>query len=602
MSESQRNEARDPATDPARLTELASSADEYVRRGVARNASTPAEVLTQLADDSESWVRKDVAGNPSTPVDLITRMAGDPDSRWGVAQNPAAPMDLILLLADDPDDSVRAGVAENPSTPAEVLTRLADDSEADVRRGVALNASAPVELITVLEDDSELPVRAGVAWNSSAPAEVLGRLADDPAVWVRSGVGQNPSAPVEVLGRLAGDPEESVRESVADNPMRPVEVLEPTEAADTLLTEAEDPATDPARLAELATSAEEHVRRRALLNPACPNEALEASGLVFLFTIQQASWQGETRTWHLEQHGFARDLIAAERLPMDATDELEVHELLFRALGDWDDFGGGGYEETTDLLTWAGTGAPDWWSDWSVINWSELSYSNPFIEDALNRRHDALFCNAMGEPGDGDDENVEGMAFSVAFSGRESSQQTWVQIWADVDSAVGDSPEELQGVADRWLAPGNGDERPELIVRFIEGALARNPASPPDVVQQMAAADDAELRWLVTRNPGASDEVKAMAALSLSVDERFEQDVPEGDLRISHMQLFSLGVRARIWPVDECPFVDELPYDSRTDAFHDDISSAAWELFDGTGPGGVVYEFEGQIVDPDYDE
>ena len=135
---------------------------------------------------------------------------------------------------------------------------------------------------------------------------------------------------------------------------------------------------------------------------------------------------------------------------------------------------------------------------------------------------------------------------------------------------------------------------------MIEGALARNPASPPDVVQRMATADDAGLRWLVTRNPGASDEVKAMAALSLSTDERFEQHVPDGDLEIRYTST-SLGVMARIWPVDECPFIDELPYDSRTGS-NGDIYEAAFELFAGTGPGGVVYEFEGEIVDPDDDE
>ena len=372
--------------------------------------------------------------------------------------------------------------------------------------------------------------------------------------------------------------------------------------SDSEVIEAEDPSTDPARLAELATSAEEHVRRRALLNPACPNDVREASGLVFLFAIAQNDCHSETRTWHLEQNEFARDLMAVERLPTDATDDLQVPELLCRALGDWDDSGDGGYMETNHLIEWVGTSAPDWWSDWSAINWSKIPRANPFIEEALNRRDYSLFCEAMGFPGEGDDEDVESMAITVAFSGRESSQQAWAQIWTDVDSAVGDSPEELQAVADRWLTPPKGGERPELVSRFIEGALARNPASPPDVVQQMAAADDAGLRWLVTRNPGASDEVKAMAASSLSADERFEQDVPEGDLRIGVIHLFSLGVRARIWPVNECPFVEELPYDSRTDAFHADIHDAVSELFEGNASAGVVYEFEGEIVDPDDDE
>ena len=357
--------------------------------------------------------------------------------------------------------------------------------------------------------------------------------------------------------------------------------------SDSEVIEAEDPSTDPARLAELATSAEEHVRRRALLNPACPNDVREASGLVFLFTIWENYCSGDTETYNLSQHEIARDLAAVDRFPA-ASGDLTDYEILVRILG-WPIYcGDGGYQERREVLTWAGTGAPDWWTaDW---DWGQI---HPDVEKALNLKVDAVFDEAMGTPGDGDDENVEGMAISVAFSGREPSQQAWAQYLKDISSAMGDSTEQLQGVADRFLAPGNGDS-------LIEGALARNPASPPDVVRRMATADDAGLRWLVTRNPGASDEVKAMAALSLSTDERFEQHVPDGDLEIRY-QSTSLGVMARIWPVDGCPFIDELPYDSRTGS-NDDIYEAAFELFAGTGPGGVVYEFEGEIVDPDDDE
>ena len=364
--------------------------------------------------------------------------------------------------------------------------------------------------------------------------------------------------------------------------------------SDSELSEAEDPLTDPARLAELATSAEEHVRRRALLNPVFPNEMREASGLVFLFTIWVNYCFGDTMTFDFSEHEIARDLVAVERFPTDVDDDLAAYEILRRVLGDPGDFDDCGNLEGGPVLTWAGIGAPDWWTaDW---DWGQVG--NPHVEEALNRNIDALFDE--GRTIEDEDENVEGMAASVAFSGRESSQQAWASIAEDIRSAVADWPKWLQELADRWHAPGNSDERPELVVRFIEGALARNPASPPEVVQQMATADDAGLRWLVTRNPGASDEVKAMAALSLSSDERFEQHVPDGDLKI-RIQSFSLSVIARIWPVDECPFTDELPYDSRTGS-DDEVDDAAFELNTGNGSSSVVYEFEGEIVDPDEDE
>ncbi len=351
---------------------------------------------------------------------------------------------------------------------------------------------APMELIRLLADDSELPVRAGVAWNSSAPAEVLGRLADDPAEWVRRGVGQNPSAPVEVLtrlaedsdsdvrrlvagnssapaevlGRLADDPEKSVRESVAGNSSTPEEALARIQVTETRLKQAQDQSTDPSRLTELADSQDPSlqmlvagnpstppetlarlaadsngdVRRRALLNPACPNEVREASGLVFLFTIFENQCSGDTETFPLSEHEIARDLTAVDRFPTSGDDT--DYEIL-KAIFGWPvPDGDGGYQQKDEVLTWAGTGAPDWWSaDW---DWGQLQAgpSSSSVEEALNCNIGALFDEAMGMPGEGDDENVEGMAISVAFSGRESSQQAWARFGEDIKSAVGDSTEQ----------------------------------------------------------------------------------------------------------------------------------------------------------------
>jgi hypothetical protein len=587
--------ALNPSTPVELLTRLAEEPDKDMRRCVAENPSTPVTALMRLADDSDKSVRSDVAGNPATPVEVLLRLADDSDKsvRSDVAGNPATPVQVLLRLADDSDTTVRSATARNPSTPVEVLLRLADDSERSVRRSVARNVSAPVGVLSRLANDEAHWVCKGLAENPSAPVEVLLRLADDSDTTVRSAIARNPSTPVAALMRLADDSDRWVRSGVAGNPSTPPDLSERIQAADARLRAAEDPSTDPLRLAELAKGAEEHTRRRALLNPACPNEAREASGLVFLFSIAQNNCSG-TETFNLATHEIARDLVAVERFPLSTDGELFAHGILNGVLGypnyDHDD----DYQESSTLLTWAGARAPDWWADWSVIDWSNIADANPFLEEALHGPQD-LFIDAMGTPGEGDDENVEGMWVRFSYS-----VPSGPRLWEDIESAVGSSTARVQWVADRWLAPAGGGERPELVLRFIEGALARNPASPPGVLRQMAKADDAGLRWLVTRNPGAGDEVKAMAALSLSTDEGFEQHVPNGDLKVSY-DAFSLGVRARIWPVDECPFIDELPYDSRTST-NWDVDDAAQNLFDGTSSGGVVYSFTSEIVNPDDDD
>ena len=519
--------------------------------GEAEEASTDPERLAELAASEETSVRGGVARNPSTPLAVLTR------------------------LADDPEVWVCLGLAGNPSTPEEILTRLSEDSYSKLRQVVAGNPSTPVEVLARLAEDPDHGVRRQIYH----PAR-LSELAAIGNENLRVGVAASLATPVEVLGGLATDEEASVRESVAGNILAPTGVV------------ADLASNDPCF----------PVRKRALLNPVCPNDVREASGLVFLFTIGQHSDRGDcTETFSLSEHEIACDLVAVERFPTDVDNDLAAYGILEHILGrpDYDD-GDGGYQESAVLIASAGRNAPDWWSDWSVINWAEIHGSNPLIEDALNHKSNELFVNSMGQPGDDDDENVEGMAVTIAFSGRESFQQAWVQTWVDVKSAVRNSSEQLQGLADHWLARDDGDDRPELVQRFIEGALARNPASPPDVLRQMATADDAGLRWLVTRNPGANDEVKALAALSLSADERFEQRVPDSDLRI-FPETFSLGVRGRVWPVDDCPFTDTLPHDSRTGTdWH--VDAAASALFPHLGSGGVVYSFTSEFVDQDEDD
>ncbi len=219
MSETELGEAKDPSTDPARLAELAASESPYVRGGVAGNPNTPVEVLSALASDQSLGVARDVARNPNASEEALTLLAGDSDVgvRILVAENPSTPMESLMTLSGDPDLIVRGAVGSNRSTPMKLLIALAGDENSEVRGGVVVN---PVVKALVQE-----------AEQSTDPAR-LAELADSAFPLVRVAAAQNHAR-------------SSVNE--AEHPWtRP----EPTEGADTLLTEAEDPVTDPSRLAE----------------------------------------------------------------------------------------------------------------------------------------------------------------------------------------------------------------------------------------------------------------------------------------------------------------------------------------------------------------
>ena len=510
--------------------------------------------LAELAESSFYKVRQAVASNP-----VVKALGQEAKQSTDEAR--------LSELAQMSLPTVRKEVAGNLGTPMEVLTRLAGDLDEGVRWRVAENPSAPVEVLTRLASDQDSDVHRFVARNPSTPVEMLTQLADDPQAIVRAGVLANPACPNEVREAFG-------REGVARDIYTPVQAL-----------------------VELATSDPfSWIRRLALLNPACPQEVCEASGLVFLFTIWKNSNSGDTPTWSLSDNALGPDLIATENLPTSGgARDWEILEL---TLGEPDYYGDGGYQERDEVVTWVGRHAPDWWSDWSLL----ADVLGEDVVAALDRRDGRLFDEAMGQPGDVEgDEAVEDMAIDVAYRHREETQQDWAKVLDDIKAVVSDSREAVEDVADRLAA--QEQSYPSF---FVEGALARNPCSPAGVLERFAVSEDAALRWLVTRNPGASDEVKALAALSLSADERFEANVPSGDMMI-RFNGFSLGVRARVWTVNECPFTDDLPYDSRTSEFgwgNDDVTidEVTWDLFSGTASGGVVVEFDSEFVDPDDDE
>ena len=136
------------------------------------------------------------------------------------------------------------------------------------------------------------------------------------------------------------------------------------------LNEAKNPLTDPSRLQELATSGDRPVRDAALVHPAYPNEVREASGMVFIFAVRTSRSHNARVNMMVTSRDFTRDLaspwvevfypygdaegyevVRAAEINGDTTDS----ELAWE--GDGDD----------NFLLWCGSGAPSWWSDWSLL-------------------------------------------------------------------------------------------------------------------------------------------------------------------------------------------------------------------------------------------
>ncbi len=338
-----------------------------------------------------------------------------------------------------------------------------------------------------------------------------------------------------------------------------MEVSDPTGAARTLLTEAEDPATDPARLAELATSAEEHVRRRALLNPACPNEVREASGMLFLFAVERADFVNGMTSMMVTRSDFTRDLASPWYGVLVFGGDAEDYEVFCAA----EIINGDGYEphanNETSLLVSCGSGAPDWWSDWSRM------------EDFLGR--DAVAALARG-----DDSllayDAPKAAKRAAFIGYETTATAWGQIRKDLATvfATGErsewgseetvpsrmsSSQELSEIADRWLREESWRELSATAHRAVLSALARHPNTPTAVLQELAVSDQESVRWLVTRNPSATDEIRAAAVLAGVDNDTFTEELPNENWTYVQFKGVHVAVHASAWTREE--FAERFP-------------------------------------------
>ena len=337
---------------------------------------------------------------------------------------------------------------------------------------------------------------------------------------------------------------------------RPAHIGGVKHARESALSEAQDPLTDPSRLAELAMSENTDVRDGALLNPACPNEVRQASGLVFMFVIQRTDFRtGKYGTEILvTREDFTRDLACAEVEVLSGSGGAEDFEAILAA--DLRGFTDDEYASVdSQYLVWCGSGAPNWWSSWSVIE----DFLGPDAVAAFARGDQSVFA-----------ENDFEAAERVAFADHEATATAWVQIRADLTTvfATGEdressrdvnksSTQELNEVANRWLREGLWRELSETTYRSVVSALARHPNTPSAVLEELAVSDWESVRWLVTRNPSATDEIRAAAVLAGMDDDIFTDQLPEDNFTRVFYGGVHLAVHASAWTVEQ--FSERFP-------------------------------------------
>ena len=331
------------------------------------------------------------------------------------------------------------------------------------------------------------------------------------------------------------------------------------------LSEAQDPLMDPARLAELAVSENTDVRDAALVNPACPRELREASGLVFMFVLQRADFRNGLCDLLVTKSDVTTDLASAWVEVLYSSGGAEDYEVVRAAQLKWETH----QRSSNDIqyLVWCGNAAPDWWSDWSLI------------KDFLGS--DAVAALARGDETLFEDNTWKAADHRVAFAGHEATSVAWDQVRQDLRTVFdsGDNAEvrtgttepprrssskELAEVGERWLREDSWREVSEIANRAVVSALARHPNTPRTVLEELAVSDRESVRWLVTRNPSATDEMRAAAVLIGVEDEKFIEELPDEDFSDIDFDGVHLAVHASVWTREG--FADEFA--ETLDDFH----------------------------------
>ena len=501
MNASEAFEARDPATDPGRLVELAAlDASPGVREGVAGNPSAPVEAIMLLATDPEFRVRFHVAKNTSAPVEVLAALAGDEDSnvRRATAGNPLTPARMLTELAGDDDVGVRSAVAENPSTPIEARRRLAGDPDRSVRQLMAENPSTPGDLLTALSVDEDARVRTRVAHNPNTPTDALTALAGDPNSDVRSGVAKNPSTPVEVLSAAANGSYSTMKMSMVGNPSLPVEIL--TQLADDSDADvrrviAVDRGVPVELLTRLAGDPDSRVREAAARNPSIPVDVLTRLADDPDSRVHEAAAGNPSMSAEMLQEIKDRKVSDIQRALPDIG-EWVFYRHVGNVYANFEFF----EAEVTSPVAWD---TRTWWFSFDDVDLAELitgsNYGGGDLRWIERFSDESALLPVLDEPPDWYDPPTSADDHSDT---NPLLKHNWKLLVSEEATE-----QDLTALVDRSDSAFPGDD-------LVSAVVARHPSSPAGLVERLASCDHEAIRWLVTRNPGATEEAKAAAVLA----------------------------------------------------------------------------------------
>ena len=310
------------------------------------------------------------------------------------------------------------------------------------------------------------------AKNFLTDPERLAGLATSDDKYVRQDVADNPNTPPEALSELAADGDDWVRQSVAGNPSTPVEML--TRLADdpesgVRWEVANNPLTLMEVLARLADDREAGVRKRVAGNPSMTTERLE----------------------EVERHRGSR----LQELISDPGEWV-----FYRHVEEIEDDRGGFEAEVTSPVAWD---TRDWWFDALDLSLAARITGGSAHADVW---HDSYPENigALLPASDGPPDWFEPPAQP---GGDEPDDDLWIRHdWRRLVSEEA-TAEDLAALVEESESVFPGSD-------LVSAVVARHPSSPDELLSRLAAGDDDQIRWLLTRNPGSSDTVKAAAVLA----------------------------------------------------------------------------------------
>jgi hypothetical protein len=525
---------------PQWLEALSRDSDRDVRQAVAANPNTPPAVLEHLLGDETEEVRQSARKNPQVPLatlqllerleqgqtlapEILESLAAQSD--WGrrlAANNPGASQDLLFSFREHPDWHTRLGVAKNPTCPAATLETLSRDTDPDVRQAVGSHPSSPATVLEALLRDDNYEVRRSIARNPQAPQPILQQLVADDHWLVRQDLAQNPSTPAELLLHLSQDSDRDVRQAAALHPNLPPQALAPLfegiegdwhQLYKQLLKQ--DPDV-PAEVLNRLSLGSDWAKRLVAAHPATPEPILEELS--------------RHQDWNLRRLVALNPALPGPALTHLLTDpDADVRQAVAR------------------------------YPRLQLAQLERLAQDDHLEVRRLCIQHPQVTPQILAYLALDEDENVRQAVLDHPQTPKEAMEQ--LRQVERLDATL--EPAFLAGLAQRgpWakkLAALNPSTSSEVLSELVADtdwqvrqALAKNPAAPVETLAQLLSDSDRDVRQAVAEHPQTPPEV--LGKLLLDGDQNVRRSAaanPSLDPLTRgqyHNQLLSRGLRSR-WP------------------------------------------------------